>query len=533
MGWSWFKKQKVGLVERDPFPEPGKRTKAPRGDAWQNAFTGFGTSRDKLTHGHYGYSPRLTDWEIDALFYSDDVAAKLVEKRPEETFRRGYKLSLAGDQTKAKDLFKQAQALGLDAKMQEAATWGRAFGGALLIIGVEQGLMKDPLNVKLARGVKYLNVIDRRFCAVNSFYMNPFLPNYGQPETYSIGGTEGGAIVHESRVVRFDGTQVDRLTRQKLGGWTYSVLQRPYNVMRDFATAFASAASLTADASQAVFKMKGLFEMIAAGHKERLQTRMQLVDMSRSAAKAVLLDADGEEFDRIATSFDGLPEMLGYMSMRLASSVDMPVTILMGRSPAGQNATGDSDFQHWYDTIASGQTKEYGPKLLRVYEILSAGKLPELELEWCPLKELTDIEKATIAKTNADTDHIYIQDGVVIPERVAVARFGSGNGKIEIDEEKTLASIDTEAQFTQLLEKARQSLGEKDLAALSIAQGVSPIIVSSLIQAGAQEDKTAATPPAAGPTDPNAPPKEEPDADPAANDEPKPGQPKGNGPATQ
>src|SRR5581483_6190160 len=373
------------VAEPDPCPDMS------RGGGWQNAMMGYGTSRDKITYGSYRAFVEI-DWQqLSDLFYSDDVAAKLVEKRPEEAFRRGYKLRNPENEDAALAAVEQAKQLDADAKMQEALTWGRLYGGSLLVMGVEGGAPDQPLDDTQARGVRFLNVVDRRYASVKAWYTDPLSPNYGQPMIYTIGGTTvPGTItssvdIHESRCIGFDGIPVDIETRRILGGWTYSVLQRPYEVMRTFATAFQAAGILTADASQAVFKMKGLFEMIASGEKERLQTRMQMVDMSRSSARAVLLDADGEDFQRIATSFTGLPEMLDRMMMRLASSIDMPVTILMGRSPAGQNATGDSDFQHWYDSIASQQKKELSPKLLRLYRILSRGALKNAAIEWAPL----------------------------------------------------------------------------------------------------------------------------------------------------
>lgn len=502
-------------VERDPFPAKRSlmnriKAKLSRADNWQNPLMGYGTSRDKLTAGYHAGICRLSDWELSSLYYSDDIAAKLVEKRPEEAFRRGYKLCNKNDEEAANALLKQGRALGVDAKMQEAFTWARAYGGSLLILGVEGGDPSTPLDETKARDIHYLNVVDRRFCSVRTWYSDPLKPNFGEPETYSIGSvTTQIAVIHESRVIRFDGPPVDSLKRRELNGWTYSVLQRPYDVMRAFATAFQAAGILTADASQAVFTIKGLFDMIASGEKTRLQTRMQLVDMTRSSGRALLLDSDGEKFERVKTDFTGYPEMLDRMCSRLASSVDMPLTILMGTSPGGQNATGESDFRHWYDSIASQQLKELTPKLLRFYRILSRAKMPELEVEWHALYEPTDQERANASFTQAQADGIYIDKGVVIPEQVAIARFGSGNGRIAIDEEQLLRSIGLEKKFSGLLEKARGSLGEKELAALSIAQGVSPIIVSSLIQAaGTPAADPAGTPPVKkeGPPDgqPNA-----------------------------
>lgn len=491
-----------------------------RSDGWENSATGYGTWRDKLTYGRHASSAQIADSELSALFYSDDVAAKLIEKRPEEAFRRGYEL-IADD---AEALEEKAKELDLDAKFQEAIKWGRLWGGCLLVIGAEQGNPATPLNEAKVREVRFLNVVDRRFAFVERYYSDPLAPNYGHPEIYRINGISGTvSYVHESRVVRFDGVEVDPMKRLELGGWSYSVLQRPYDVMRTFATAFQAAGILTADASQAVFKMKGLFQMIASGEKERLQTRMQLVDMQRSSARAVLLDSDGESFERVKTDFTGYPDMLDRMMMRLASSIDMPVTILMGRSPAGQNATGDSDFQHWYDSIKSQQTKEFTPKLLRIYSILSKGKLKDAEIEWCNLYEPTEKDRAETSYILAQADALYIDKGVALPEQVAIARFGSGKGRIAIDEAALMKSIALEHDFSKELEKARGSLGQEQLAALSVGQGVSPVIVASLIQAAGAAEA------AAGPADPNAPPgapvpdpkkEQAPNAEPNAGDEP-------------
>lgn len=411
---------------------------------------GYGTWRDKLTHGYHAGTARLGDIELSNLFYTDDVAAKLVEKRPEEAFRRGYTLKNSDDEAGATELLKQARALGVDEKMQEGATWGRLYGGSLVVLGIEGGgLPWQPLVLEKVREVRFVNVVDRRACTVEKFYSDPLSPKYGQPEVYGVAGDNGVfSFIHESRVIRFDGTPVDSRKRRELGGWSYSVLQRPYDVMRTFATSFQAAGVLTADASQAVFTMKGLFEMIAAGEKDKLQTRMQLVDMSRSAARAVLLDADGEKFERIATSFAGLPEMLDRMMMRLASSVDMPVTILMGRSPAGQNATGESDFTHWYDSIRSQQAKEFGPKLLRVFEILAHKPLPTASIDWCDLEEMTEKEEAELEKYEAEKWATYIDKGVLYPQEVALAKFGKkSNGEVEIDEKQRKEELVAEKEL--------------------------------------------------------------------------------------
>lgn len=455
-----------------------------RDDSWQNPFLGYGTARDKLQYGFHAGSLRLSDEELSTLFYSDDVAAKLVEKRPEEAFRRGYKLCSATNPEGAANLQELGRTLDVDKKVQEGATWGRLYGGSLIVVGAEQGSPTTPLDETRVRGVRFLNVVDRRYAAPVKYYEDPLSANFGEAEIYSVTGVRGtSTYIHESRVIRFDGLTVDARKRQELAGWSYSVLQRPYDVMRTFATAFQSAGTLTADASQAVFKMKGLFEMIASGEKERLQTRMQLVDMSRSAARSVLLDSDGEDFTRVPTVFTGIPEMLDRMMMRLASAVDMPVTILMGRSPAGQNATGDSDFKHWYNSIASQQEKDFTPRLLRLYRILSRGTIPDLKIEWCSLDEPTEKEEAEIEKYRADRFATYIDKGVLFPQEVALAQFGkSTNGEILIDEDSRIRSLKDELSFDIQTNAAKETaFTEKELAVLAVGGEVSPLVAAQLL----------------------------------------------------
>lgn len=392
---------------------------------------------------------RVLDNELLALYNGSDLAAKIVEKRPIEMFRRGYELKSKDlDPTELEEFQEETQEnLRVDDQAQEGLTWGRLFGGGITIMGVDDGQKPDkPLNEQNIKSFDYLNNVDRRFVWVQSYYSDPFSPKYGLPEIYLITnvvavarpqvGQVGTALVHESRCIRWDGTRTDVLTRQQLAGWSFSVLQRVYDAMRRFEHNFDSTSALLADASQAVFKMRGLIEAITSGESQTVQSRMALVDESRSVIRAVLLDAgDGEdgnpaeEFKREPTSFAGIAELLDRMMMRLAAAADMPVTELFGRAAAGLNATGDNDTRKWYDTISSEQTKILLPKLKRMWSLAAKAKSSLLKkkdakfkLEFCPLWAPTDDEQASTDLKIAQRDQIYIQEGVVTEIEVALDR---------------------------------------------------------------------------------------------------------------
>ncbi len=435
----------------DQFGRPAATTSAHRSalrqDGWQNFTTGIGTSRDKTTLGSFWQPWRVLDNELLALYNGSDLAAKIVEKRPFEMFRRGYDLTADGaDASELQDLQSDAcERFRLDEQLVEAFVWGRLFGGNLLIVGADDGqTMDQPLDITRIKTVNYIFNVDRRFAWAQSYYSSPQntknrVPKHGMPELYLITnvvsqsmpqpGDFNTSVVHESRVIRFDGTPTDVLTRQQLAGWSWSVLQRVYDAMRRFEHAFDSVGHLLSDASQAVFKIQGLIDMIGANQISAVRQRMAVVDETRSTARAVLLDTEGEEFERIETSFGGLPEILDRMMMRLAAAADMPLTELFGRSAAGLNATGEGDTRKWYDTIASEQQRFLEPKLRYLYRILAAAedspvskKDLKIDVDFHALWAPTDLEEAQAIYQLAQADQIYLTAKVVTPEEVALDR---------------------------------------------------------------------------------------------------------------
>jgi phage-related protein (TIGR01555 family) len=431
-------------------------------DRWVNYQTGLGTIADKTRAGYFETPWRLNDVEITDLVSGNDLAAKAVEKRPNEMFRRGYELESkkAGelDKSKIQDLSEYAtERLQCDLRLHQGLTFGRQYGGALLILGIDDGREPwEPLDEKNIKSFDFINQIDRRFAYVQDYYSDPMQPKYGQPRTYLIAnavatssyrssdGTKFGyktkskaklaniatsiLNVHESRLIRFDGVEPDIITRQTLAGWSWSVLQRGYEVLRQCDGSFDALAYLISDASQGIFKLKGLFNAITAGQEGKLRARLELMERTRSVMHGVALDAGGEEdFTRVVTPMTGIPDAIDRIMQRLAAAFDMPLTELFGMSPAGMNATGESDRIKWYDTIANEQVNFLAPKIRRLYRLIALahdspfkGQPVDFKVHFHPLYAPTDDELAKTRFTNAQRDQIYIQNEVVTAEQVAL-----------------------------------------------------------------------------------------------------------------
>jgi uncharacterized protein len=424
-------------------------------DRWENYRTGIGTPGDKTTAGRFMPVWRLYDQELTSLFNGSALAAKIVEKRPKEMFRCGFDLEADGLEASAiEDLRDHAtETLRLEDQMRETAIWGRLYGGALLLLGADDGGQPwEPLDETRIRTFEYINQVDRRYAQPETYYTDTLSPKCGHPETYRVSdaafGLRSGAgtgkksardirksggssqLVHETRCIRFDGNLADVETRQQLIGWSWPVLQRIYDTMRAFDHAFDSAGYLLSDASQAVFKLQGLLSAISAGRRQEVAARVALLEETRSVARAVLLDAAANEtFERVPTSFAGVSDLLDRWMLRFAADADMPATELFGRAPAGMNATGESDTRKWYDTIGSDQTNQLAPRLKRVFRLICLSndspvgkKDVKFKVVFKPLWSPTDAEAAQTNLQVAQMDVAYIGEGVVTAEEVALDR---------------------------------------------------------------------------------------------------------------
>jgi phage-related protein (TIGR01555 family) len=112
----------------------------------------------------------------------------------------------------------------------------------------------------------------------------------------------------------------------------------------------------------------------------------------------------------------------------------MPLTRLMGVSPGGLTATGESDLSWWYGQVDVYRELELKPKIMAFLRVLARSLgivLDGLDVTFPPLWSMSDKEQAELRKIVADTDAVYISQGVLLPEEVALSRFGSGTWSAE------------------------------------------------------------------------------------------------------
>lgn len=412
-------------------------------DSWQNTLIGLGGIGDKARQREITLDPPMDPWLAEALYTSDDMAATIVNALPEYGLREGFRvMSPDDDRDKVAQVQDVLTSLGTCEKVLESATWGRLYGGGLLVLGSAAQDLSTPAPETAP--LDYLLSLGRTEVTVATLFSNPTKPNYGLPESYRITSSLDGQsyVLHESRVVRFPGVLTPRDRKRQNQGWDDSALQKVYEILADTAQGWNGLIHLMTDLSQAVYKLHGLLEQIAEGDVSQVNTRMALVDAARSIARALIVDAEHESFEYVPRNVQGVDTLIQQIWLRLSAAARMPVSILMGQSPTGLNATGQGETRAWYDQVRAYQTHVLKPALDRVLKAVLVGL--EIDptgwsVEFPSLYQLTDLEKAQLRNTVAQTDGIYVDKGVTLPEEIALSRWGRGEYSAE-------TQIDTDAR---------------------------------------------------------------------------------------
>lgn len=116
-------------------------------------------------------------------------------------------------------------------------------------------------------------------------------------------------------------------------------------------------------------------------------------------------------------NFGGVGEVATMFLQRISGAADIPATRLLGQSPTGMSATGESDIRNYYDALKAKQETILRPQVEKIYDVMAMSelghKLKDLVIEFKPLWQLSEAERANAEKIRAETDQIYLMQGVI------------------------------------------------------------------------------------------------------------------------
>lgn len=135
----------------------------------------------------------------------------------------------------------------------------------------------------------------------------------------------------------------------------------------------------------------------------------------------VMTKRPGDSVQQIDTSLTDLDEVIMTQYQLAAAAACVPATKLLETQPKGFNSTGDYEDKQYKLTLAEIQNADYIPILDFHYALLSKSKYGITRDYTITFKEIdtpTELERAQINQTKAQTDSVYVQSGILSPDEV-------------------------------------------------------------------------------------------------------------------
>jgi phage-related protein (TIGR01555 family) len=267
---------------------------------------------------------------------------------------------------------------------------------------------------------------------------NPLAPDYYQPNAWLVQGRK----VHASRLLHFSQNEPPVLLKPAYNFFGIPLAQMALDYVDRFDTVRIAVAKLVKRFSTSILKTDMSQVLSGGGYDDAasLKSRALLWQMFGDNQGLLALDKEMEDFVQVNTPLTGLSDIVSQQLELLAAISRTPAVKLLGIAPKGFNSTGEYDEANWYDHVASQQSIMFADNLDRAIKIIQLSEFGQIDEglthKFVPLHELSETEKATIRKTNADTYAIYDDRGVLGPEdeRARLASDpDSGYDSIDVD----------------------------------------------------------------------------------------------------
>nr|DAW22759.1 MAG TPA: Portal [Caudoviricetes sp.] len=411
-----------------------------REDGYVNLLNKYGTSQDNSEAYQFEREPIIPDMQLTGLYEGNGLFSKIIDTPAEEALKHGFDLNLKNDEINA-FVEEALDELEWEEKAATAIKWTRLYGGALIVMLINDGGgLEQPVNWQSIKSIDELRVYERAIVQpdYSSLYRQDYggkgegnrVSKFGQPEFYYVSSVYGSFRVHESRCLVFrNGVLPEQTSNSIYRFWGMPEYVRIRRALRETVTAHTDSVKLLERSVQAIYSMKGLATLLTTDDGEnQVLKRLNVIDTARGILNSLVIDADGENYDFKTFQFSGVKDVIDATCNMLSALTNIPQTILFGRSPAGMNATGTSDFESYYNFVEKIQRLMLKRNLRTLLDVIfragiASGAVeeePDYKLEFNPLWSLSDTEQATVDQTKAQTAQIKAQTAQVYVDMQAL-----------------------------------------------------------------------------------------------------------------
>lgn len=394
-------------------------------DGYMNMLNKYGTGQDNSESYIYTPDDPAMDLELVRLYEGNGLFTKIIDRPAEEAIKHGFDIHY-GDETINEYVAQKMDELNVEDSFATAEKWARLYGGAIIVMLVDDGRgLEEPLNWQDVREITELIVFERSIvqpdyntCLRFENGIDESRP-FREPLYYDVYSLYGHFRVHYTRCLVFrNGRLPEQTTNALYRYWGMPEYMKIKRALRETMTSHSDGVKLLERSVQAIYKMKNLANLLSSDEGEnKVIQRMQVIDMARGILNSLAIDADGEDYDFKTLPMSGIKDILDSTCNMLSAVTDIPQTILFGRSPAGENATGQSDMENYYNMVERIQKMNMKSNSRTLIDlILLEGKykgkikeIPNYKVKFAALWSMSEADQATVEQTKAQTELIKAQ----------------------------------------------------------------------------------------------------------------------------
>ena len=438
-------------------------------DTFENQLARLGSGSENIISAATYPLTRLTRnyMLLNSLYRNSWIANKIINVIPEDMMKNGWSITAELKPEETDRIDKLTQRTLVKEKLLEGLYWGRLYGGAgaVMIIDGHEDKLDEPLE--------YDDIMPNSFCGLmvvdrwSGIYPSLELitdhrdPELGMPKYYEIKDNSTNRLiskVHHSRVLRFTGKKLPFYEEVTEINWGSSIMEHVYEELVKRDSTSWNIASLVFQANLLVDQVEGMDQMLAATDPE-LQANFYNVKSAQNQMRSnngMMIIGKDETLSALNYTFAGLSDISESQMMDVSGAADIPVTKLFGRSPAGMNATGESDLQNYYDMVSQQQETVLKPKLNKLLPVIfmsEFGCIPDdLGIKFNPIATPSEDKVAEIVGKKVTSITEAFSSGII-------------NQKIALSELHELSY--TTSMFTSItdedIEKADESFDTGDM----------------------------------------------------------------------
>ena len=402
-------------------------------DGFVNTMTRSGLAQvNPLGYTGYQYQNLTINYQMLVnLYKSNWVVKRIVNVVAGDMLKQGYKIVSQIDPGSEDRIHRVEQKFRVNQKLKSGIQWARLFGGS-------GGLMVVDGEEDLAEPLDYDRIMPKSFGGILIFDCQQGItpgtdlvedladPEFGLPDYYFLSNSAMQSVrVHHSRILRFEGRELPYIDRASNNYWGASELEHCIDEIVKRDNVSWNIAQLTFLANIRILKLFGLESLQGRANKAGVNNLQRRIENTNTIMNnnGLLVLGENDEFQSFQYSFAGLGECYDRFMMDISGATEIPVTKLVGRSPAGMNSTGEGDMDNYFSMMSELQENVLRPiynKLLPVMFLSEFGVVPDdLDFEFNSLEHLNDLEKSDLNQKNTDSV-IRAYDSGLVSQQIAL-----------------------------------------------------------------------------------------------------------------